>query len=312
VGVRQPLRWRRVAAALLLGTTFACDSADRITGVASPVDTRPRYPGFDIALYPGDAALTAWRFPVSPYYWVGYYLAAPCHRDGSFMGTRARVTGLGWGTLVIYVGQQDWVRIPNEVLRSRALVLDAEGITPDGAAGRSQMMASGALSTAAVTCSATLLSSAQGASEGADAVAKTASEGFSVGSTIYLDVEYVTGVAQPLVDYVSAWVAALLADGRYVPAVYAAKSNAPQLHDVVVAAFAAAGRTDMPKFWIASSSGFTIDSHPADVGLSYAAVWQGRFNATESWGGITRVIDVDVATTPSPSSPSAAMASAVR
>jgi hypothetical protein len=134
-------------------------------------------------------------------------------------------------------------------------------------------------------------------------VTKAVSEGFPVGSSIFLDIEYVTSVAPPLADYVAAWVAAVLADGRYVPAIYAAKNNAPAVYAVVSAAFTAAGRSDTPKFWIASSGGFSTNSHPTDVGVSYAAVWQGRFEVSESWGGITRVIDVNVATTASPSAP---------
>ena len=41
-----------------------------------PKVTFAGYPGFDIGVYPGDAALTAWRYPTSPYHWVGYYLTA--------------------------------------------------------------------------------------------------------------------------------------------------------------------------------------------------------------------------------------------
>ena len=83
---------------------------------APSVPLQPKYagyPGFDIAVYPGDALLSAWRFPTSPYHWVGYYLAAPCHRDASWMGQYGKVTSLGWGTAVVYVGQQDWAAIPD-------------------------------------------------------------------------------------------------------------------------------------------------------------------------------------------------------
>ena len=209
------------------------------------------------------------------------------------MGKRAGVTGLGWGTLLIYVGQQDWARIPNELLAARWALLGAD--RPTAAESRGSSLA--------VTCSASLLTSDQGRLEATDAVTKAASEGFPAGSAIFLDVEYVTAVAQPLADYISAWVSAVLADGRYVPAIYAAKSNAASIYSVVATAFSAAGRSDTPKFWIASSSGFSTSSHPTDVGLSYAAVWQGRFDVTESWGGISRTIDVNVASTASPSTP---------
>src|ERR1044071_3428805 len=122
-----------------------CHDASDVTGVpAVPVDTAATYAGFDIGVYPGDGALRAWLFPASPYRWVGYYLAAPCHRDLTWMGHYASVTSLGWGVAAIYVGQQDWTMIPN-------------GAPLFGAAG----------SAAAATSSASLLTNAQGWAEGA-------------------------------------------------------------------------------------------------------------------------------------------------
>src|SRR6185295_13367439 len=72
------------------------------------------FPGFDTGIYPGDEALRAWR-QASPYVWVGYYLPAPCHRDASWSGKRERLIGMGWGTAVIYLGQQDWAASPTRV-----------------------------------------------------------------------------------------------------------------------------------------------------------------------------------------------------
>ena len=37
------------------------------------------------------------------------------------------------------------------------------------------------------------------------------------------------------------------------------------------------------------------------LGLTYATVWQGLFDVSQSWGGATLTIDVDVANSPSPS-----------
>ncbi|HEV8235466.1 MAG TPA: glycoside hydrolase domain-containing protein [Gemmatimonadaceae bacterium] len=236
--------------------------------------------------------LTAWRFPTSPYHWVGYYLAAPCHRDASWMGHYSTVTSLGWGTAVLYVGQQDWSAIPDIIAISRRAaanpVLD-RSVQPS--------------LTSAVTCSASLLSTAQGAAEASDGAAKAAGDGVPVGSAIFLDVEFVTSVSSALVDYVSGWIAGLLADGRFKPAIYCAKSNAAAVYAAATAAYAAAGRHDAPPFWIASSTGFAITSAPTNVGLAYATVWQGLFDVSLSWGGMSATIDVDVASTPSPSSP---------
>jgi hypothetical protein len=250
------------------------------------------YPGFDIATYPGNEMLTAWRFPTSPYHWVGYYLAAPCHRDVSWMGHYSTVTSLGWGTAVLYVGQQDWSAIPAILAISRRAAASPvfdRSVEPS--------------STTAVTCSASLLTTAQGAAEAADAAAKAAGDGIPTGSAIFLDVEFVTAVSSALVDYMSGWIAGLLADGRFKPAIYCAKSNATTVYAAATAAYAAAGRHDPPPFWIASSVGFAITDAPTDVGLTYATAWQGLFDVSQSWGGMGATIDVDVASTASPSSP---------
>jgi hypothetical protein len=250
------------------------------------------YPGFDIAVYPGDATLTAWRFPASPYHWVGYYLSAPCHRDASWMGHYGNVTSLGWGTAVLYVGQQDWAAIPAVIAASRRAAASPvfdRSVQPS--------------LTTAVTCSASLLTASQGTAEAADAAAKAAGDGVPTGSAIFLDVEYVTSVSSALANYMSGWIAGLLADGRFRPAIYCAKSNAAAVYDAATAAYAAAGRHDAPPFWIASSAGFAITSAPTSVGLTYATVWQGLFDVSPTWGGMSATIDVDVASTPSPSSP---------
>lgn len=284
----------RSAVAIVIAVSVACSDAHHVTAPLEPATpTFAGHPGFDIGVYPGDATLTAWRYPTSPYHWVGYYLAAPCHRDVTWMGQYKKLTDLGWGTAVIYVGQQDWSQIPDLIPLSRRAI----------ASPLLDLVGEPVLSTA-VTCSASLLTQDQGAAEAADAVAKTASEGVPAGSAIFLDVEYVTTVSQPLVSYMSAWIAGVLADGRYRPAIYCAKSNAAAVYAATTQAYAAAGRHDAPAFWIAASAGFAITRAPTDVGLAYASVWQGLFDASQAWGGVAATIDVDVASTPSPSAPS--------
>jgi hypothetical protein len=279
-------------AAIVTAMAIACGSDHAIAPHLPSEPTYAGYPGFDIAVYPGDAMLTAWRFPASPYHWVGYYLAAPCHRDATWMGQYGKVTSLGWGTAVLYVGQQDWSAIPAIIATSRRAaaspVFDRSPLSSQSAA---------------VTCSASLLTTAQGMAEAADAAARAAGDGVPTGSAIFLDVEFVTSVSSALVNYMSGWITGILADGRYKPAIYCAKSNAAVVHDAATAAYAAAGRHDAPPFWIASSTGFAITSAPTDVGLTYAAAWQGLFDVSLSWGGMSATIDVDVASTPSPSSP---------
>lgn len=282
---------RNWASAILLAAAVACEG-HHSTAPNAPVSPPAGYAGFDIGVYPGDAALTAWRYPASPYHWVGYYLTAPCHRDTTWMGRYSKATSLGWGTAVLYVGQQDWSQIPANIAVSRRAAASPNfAKSPAGSISE------------VVSCSASLLDSAQAAAEAADAVAKAAGEGVPSGSAIFLDVEYVTSTSQALMTYISAWFTGVLADGRFRPAIYCAKSNAAALYAATTAAYAAAGRHDAPSFWIASSVDFALTSEPTRVGLAYANVWQGQFDVSQTWGGINETIDVDVADSPSPSAP---------
>ena len=182
----------RCIAMLSVALAAACSDSRAPTSPPPPPPAYAGYPGFDISHYPGDAALAAWRFPTSPYHWVGYYLYAPCHRDSTWMGSYTKVKAMGWGTAVLYVGQQDWSMIPSSILRARRSVA-----RPD--LDRTMVSAASAASTT-VTCSASLLTSAQGTSKAADAVAKTAGEGVPSGSAISLDVEYVSSVSSEGAD----------------------------------------------------------------------------------------------------------------
>ena len=276
------------ASAVIAFVVMACGDHHATAPTPPGPVTYAGYPGFDIGVYPGDATLTAWRSPASPYRWVGYYLAAPCHRDTTWMGQYAKVTALGWGTAVLYVGQQDWSAIPDLIPLFDRDVADVPAV---------------AATATAVTCSASLLTTSQGSAEAADAVTKAAGEGVPAGSTIFLDVEYVTAVSPSLTNYISAWIAGVLADGRFRPGVYCAKSNVDALHAAASAAYSAAGRHDTAPFWIASSASFSITAAPAQVGVPYATVWQGLFDVTQSWSNVSATIDVDVASSPSPSAP---------
>src|SRR3954465_5244242 len=165
---------RRSAVAVLLVAAAACGDATPTTAPAKNPDPGDAgYPGTDIAIYPGDAALTAWRFPTSPYHWVGLYLTAPCHRDATWEGQYKKVTALGWGTAVVYVGQQDWSAIPDLVPMS-ATVPRASRTTYD------RFTEPAALTTA--TCSASLLTADQGRLEAIDAVTRAAGAGVPNGS----------------------------------------------------------------------------------------------------------------------------------
>jgi hypothetical protein len=253
--------------------------------VVRTVSNDGRHLGFDTNVYPGENALRAWK-ESAPYEWVGFYLPAPCHKDDSWAGKRETLTELGYGTAVIYVGQQTWGRTtsPSAALTGRALKKGK-------------------------TCDAALMGAARGKAEAADAVRKTAAEGFAEGTVIFLDVERMERVPVAMRDYYRAWVAAVLADGRFRPGVYVHKYNAELVYDDVKREFGRAGSAEEPTFWVASGRGFSHDAAPTDVGHQFAGVWQGMLDIVEKHGGVKLPIDVNVAAVPSPSGQFAAATS---
>ena len=290
------------ASALLIvaATAAACASGGgggggQITLPGPAPRTAAGFAGFDTSIYPGDNVMRAWR-ETSPYTWVGYYLPAPCHRDASWSGKRETLVGMGWGTAVIYLGQQDWAAMPNRTpaqdTTARADTTIAQPQQP-------------AAAVAPPACSSTLLSASRGITEAADAVAKTAAEGFPPGTVIWLDVERVTTVSPLLTDYVRGWVEGVLAEGRYTPGIYVHRLNADAVAAAARAAYGTRGRSGGPPFWVTSSTGFSLDLPPTASGLPYANVWQGPLDVRETWSGHTLQIDANVADSRSPSAPRA-------
>jgi len=278
----------RVLLAALLALLSACgrDSKSSTEPTVTPSTNVTVFPGFDTSIYPGDAAMSAWLFPSSPYYWSGYYLPAPCHRDVTWTNKYATLHAMGWGLAAIYVGQQDWTQIPQSIVGANGTARASQSIVSEQA-----------------VCSASLLSAQQGTLEAADAVAQLKSNGFPDRTIVFLDVEFVTSVTPALLDYYRAWIAGVVRDGRYRPGIYAAKSNATTLYVAAVDAARAAGSSEQPSFWIAASSGFSLGLVPTAVGLDFAKAWQGMFNVTQTWNGKTLLIDVDVVSSRSPSAP---------
>ena len=248
-----------------------------VSGACAPVVApsgadRSVYPGFDSWRYPGDQIMSAWR-DTSPYRWVGYYLPSPCHRDESFAGKRSFLSGSGWGTAILYVGQQTF-----------------EGETP-------------AEITETTLCTSLFLTAERGEIDGRDAANRAAAEGFEPGSIIFLDIERMDGVPPGMVAYFEAWVQAVVEDGRFRPGAYVHRTNASALYTVAQRSLAGLGIHDSMPFWIAGGSGFTLDSVPEESGYRFAEVWQGVLDTRRTWGGESLVVDENVATTPSPSSP---------
>jgi len=288
-----------VAGAALLLSVSACQEGRSVTRpdpASGGLDSgnHPAFPGFDTSVYPGDGALTAWKWPHSPYRWAGYYLGGPCHRDETWRGRYARLASDGWGVAAIYVGQQDWSQIPDLV----PLMNRVDAPSP-----------STVQATTLATCSASLLTDVQGRLEGQDAASRMAADGFPSGSTVFLDVEYVSAVNDALLTYVQGWVRGVLSDGRYRAGIYMARFNSSAVSGAARAGYTASGAAGAPLFWVAASSsslGFSFDSRPTDVGVGYASVWQGKLDVQDSWAGTQLLIDMNVASSMSPSSPGAA------
>jgi hypothetical protein len=255
--------------------------AHRTSSAVVPAARRPatgRHLGFDTSRFPGTAALRTWQEAGAPYEWVGFYLPAPCHRDASWSGQRAAIEALGFGTAVIYVGQQTWGRTPD----------------PGSAAARTAARRR-------ALCSADFVHGAQGAVEGVEAVARTAAEGFPRGSVIFLDIERMDRVPTLMRAYYRAWTRRVLDDGRFRPGVYVHAHNARTVYDDLVAEYRAAGHDGRPPVWVASGRGFSPDKRPTDVGHEFAGVWQGELDRVVEHGGVRLPIDVNVAAVPSPS-----------
>ncbi|HEY4216411.1 MAG TPA: glycoside hydrolase domain-containing protein [Gemmatimonadaceae bacterium] len=244
--------------------------------VACTARAQAPVPGFDTRAYPGDSVMRAWLHPSSPYQWVGYYLAAPCHRDSSFAGKYATLTRMGWGVAAIYVGQQDFSQMPS----TRPPAANAP--------------------TTPIICSSTLLSTTQGATEAADAIAKMRADGFPPGSAVFLDVEQVTTITPALLDYVRAWIGSVSRNGRYRPGVYATKPNIQDLVSVATAVATATKKSATLPVWVSSGGSFALDSLPAASGFDFATIWQGTFSVSETWNHVTLTIDANVATKKTP------------
>lgn len=272
-----------VVAPACAGTPGGAPTGGAIPGAPAP-ETPRAYPGFDASTYPGDGTMQRWR-AASPYRWVGYYLPAPCHRDATWAGTRARLERMGWGIAVLYVGQQAWEGVPDRA--------------PTDSAGAARP----------IICSRTLLTAQQGRTDADDAIAKAAADGFSRGSIIYLDIEPVSAVSQPMKDYYRAWTRRVLEDGRFRPGLYAHQRNVAEIHADMravhadVRGTAAAAEPAVPVWVAAPSPTFSVVQAPREVGIGIADIWQGRVDVDESWGGASLRIDANVASTPSPSAP---------
>jgi hypothetical protein len=238
--------------------------------------------GFDTSVYPGTRTMGTWKStPGAPYHWVGYYLPSPCHKDASWLGKRDTLTRMGWGLAVVYVGQQTWGKTPRPLTAGQRA----------------------ALLTLGKSCNADLVAPDRGAIDGADAVARTAREGFAAQSTVFLDIERTERMPDAMRAYYRAWANALLTDGRYRPGVYVHAHNAAVVYADLKAAYVRAGLTDEPRVWVASGRGFDTGKAPQDVGFAFAGVWQGILDVGRAVANLTLPVDINVSKWRSPSAP---------
>jgi len=235
-----------------------------------------RHLGFDTYQYPGDDVMKAWQAEGSPY-------ETRYRKETRYVNVKKRVkqryrsNGKLRTRYVTRTVRQKRVRsIPYKV------AFDPDKYTID-------------------ECNRNLPSTERGVMEGKDAISSTIGEGFPDGTVIYLDLEYMPHVPQRYRDYYVAWTKEVLADGRFTPGYYVHKSNATLVHQDVSAAFAEAGRTDAPNFWIAGGKDFHEDRKPEEIGLHFATAWQGKLDIVQRWAGFKLPIDVNVAAHRSPS-----------
>ncbi|MBV9109943.1 MAG: DUF1906 domain-containing protein, partial [Gemmatimonadetes bacterium] len=239
----------------------------------------------------------------------GYYLPAPCHRDVSWAGKRATLIGMGWGTAAIYVGQQDWTQM-NRVPPQQPVTADSSAAVQPQSSSPAQPQSPATpqmqpqTAAAPAQCASANLVGGRGAQDADDAIARAAVEGFPAGSVVYLDVERVQTVAPALVAYAREWADRMLADGRYLPGLYVHRVNAAPLAEAMRSAWTARGRSDALPVWVtATDAAFNLDQAPGASGFGDAAIWQGRLDVTEAWGGVSLRIDQNVSGSSSPSSP---------
>lgn len=294
-------------------------AAAAITGQQAPLAQALRaaeaeatgYPGFDTGVYPGDAVMRTWRTGDAPYLWTGYYLPAPCHPDDGWSGKRQTLTDMGYGLAVIYVGQQTWGRKPGAPYMVPVKV--PRKVKVRVGRGRNRRTVTRTVTRtvlrrappppADATCSADFVSAARGRTEGIDAVARMAAEGFERGTIVFLDIERMDFMHQRMRDYYIAWVKAVLADGRFRPGIYVHTYNAEVVYADVKGVYTGAGLTEEPHFWVAKSAGFDLEKLPHEVGHAFATVWQGVLDVEQTYNGKRIKLDVNVAGSPNPSVP---------
>lgn len=105
-------------------------------------------------------------------------------------------------------------------------------------------------------------------------------------------------------DYIRGWISEILDSGKITSGIYCPTANANEIRLAAEKEFASHGLAGgAPVFWVVKiKSSFNIaTSKPADSGVSYASMWQGRLDIDETHGGVTITIDQNVSDSRDPS-----------
>jgi hypothetical protein len=156
----------------------------------------PFFAGFDTEVFSGQD-LMAWLCTNSNLKWCGYYLAPAPNRPPSGWPGQYQALSANWGVAPIYVGQQD----PRT---------SSDGYVPSS-----------------------VLTSDQATIDGRNAADLVGADQFPPGTFIYLDWEYGGIDATGAVDYIKAWIIAVIGDGRFMPGIYCSHAIAAAIVNVL-------------------------------------------------------------------------------
>lgn len=165
------------------------------------------------------------------------------------------------------------------------------------------------------------LSYSRGESDGADAINKAYSEGFSTQTFIYLDVEQGGYLSSSFINYIKGWCNYIETHtkgyNQYFPAIYCSYSHtADQIKNAL-------GSSSNAVYWVynlgcSPSPGCTTNTSkgPSSSGVSYAKIWQyaqspqlsGTYNCSGysngscslTYNGTTLSVDLDLSDTSNP------------
>jgi hypothetical protein len=271
-----------IAPAFVIGLSCASPSSVVVTPPSPSAPAKAigngSFAGFDKRDFPGLDQMGVWMRE-SPFVWTGYYLASPCFGGQAWTGQRAQLEAQGWGIAVLYVGQQ--------APKATRATSDSNVAAAAGGMG---------------VCGQNALTASQGTIDADQAAGMSAADGFSAGTTIFLDVERAEPYPAAMDDYVRAWVGRVLSRG-YLAGIYGHKANAAALYATQRAAYSSANDTRAPPFWVANSVGFDFGKRPTESGFAFATIWQNPTDAGERYGSVTFRIDRNVASRRSPSAP---------